>query len=1414
MRVRMTITAPELPVALDVTVDADPSATASDLLDALHDTCAVQGPVLSVAGVPVEPDAPLGAPPLLDGCCLRVSVAPAPPRATLSSVPLRLEVTGGPDAGLGLALSRGRHVVGRDSACDLVVNDPRMSRAHCAVTVCADGIQVGDLGSTNGTAVEGGATGEGRIVPGEELALGDTRLVIRTGASRPAARTPTGHGTIQVHRSPRVPGSAFAASFEWPRPPEPPVLPRLPWLTMLLPLPVCAVLAWFWGPQMLAFALLGPAMSGGSAIAERRAGRRRHAADLATHRARHAAVAVQVADAVHAERAGLRAGHPDAAEILRAARQPGHRLWERGPDDPPVVRLGTGRVRSAVVVVDPATHRPVAQTCDGAPVVLDLSTAGVLGVAGRHGRRTGAGRLLVGQLAALHSPHDVRVWVLDAPDMDGAAWSWTRWLPHRQGLECSAAETVDRLLATHDPTSSDEGGPRHRGHDVLVLPDAASVREVPRLGLLLDRAGRGGLAVLALAGRPEDLPAQCGAVLELGDDAGSTTLARAGEDVEPISADGAGAGWAERLARALAPLRDAGPTTQPLPSRLTLGEALGEALGRDLDDPDELRRTWDAAGDDLRATLGAAGSGPHCVDLVADGPHTLLGGTTGSGKSELLQTLVAGLAAAYPPESVSFLLIDYKGGAAFRECARLPHTVGTVTDLDPALARRALVSLTAEVKRREALLAAAGAGSLTEYRARPRAAQDPLPRLVIVIDELRMLVEELPDFVEGLVRLAAVGRSLGLHLVLATQRPAGAITADIQANVNLRIALRVRDRIDSEHVLESPAAALLPEDVPGRALMSTGSGPCVAFQAAHAGAVTSGRPTVHVEPRFRSGTAPPTIVAGGRTDLERLVDAARRATKDRDERAPAPPWLPPLPPSVGQEGLMERCSQSEVPLGLVDVPQRQAQELLRWSPAEVAVLGVVGASGCGRTTLLRTLVAGLATCPGLPPVHVYAVDAGRSLAPLEALPFVGAVVDPEDTGRLRRLLARLREEIGKRTRDLAQRGLTSLPEWRHAEPATAPAYIVLLVDGWDGLADGTGTAHDAEAFALLDELRQVVETGAAAGVRAVLTGGRALLVGRAARLCTSTVVLGSLDAAEAALVGLPRLASSEPLPGRGVRVEDGLEVQVAHCGADPAGAAQLATLAGFAGADRHRAEDEATDPHRRGPGGPGPGGRPFLVGVLPDVVDHGMLPADASLVIGVGDDGRPVGPVPDRDGRHLLVAGPRGSGRTGALAVLAARCLAARRSVVWACPAPSRILDDVPDGVLRVGPEQVDQLVRAHRADPGLVVLVDDADQLCGSPLDAALVELSAGVDRHGGLLVCSVQTSTMATLFRGSAVEVARRRAGLLLSPTGLLDGDAFGTTVPRQRGVHPGRGYLIGSGAPVPLQVARPAGPRSRAA
>lgn len=317
--------------------------------------------------------------------------------------------------------------------------------------------------------------------------------------------------------------------------------------------------------------------------------------------------------------------------------------------------------------------------------------------------------------------------------------------------------------------------------------------------------------------------------------------------------------------------------------------------------------------DGLSAPLGVAADGIVIVDLVADGPHAVVAGTTGAGKSELLVSWVLGMAAERSPDEVSFVLVDFKGGAAFAPLAGLPHVLGTLSDLDAGLARRAVESLRAEIRRRELALARAGVRAIDELPA------GELARLVVIVDEFAALVTESPELHTLFADLAARGRSLGVHLVVCTQRPSGVVRDAVLANVAVRIALRVADQADSRGLIGDDAAARLPAHPRGRAVIVDGTGR---------------RRTVQ-------------LALAARSDVERIACATPKGSAVR-------PWCDPLPARIRHGDLP---AVDGIPFGLRDLPGEQRQPVAALEPRHGHVL-VLGASGAGTTTALAAMAAG------------------------------------------------------------------------------------------------------------------------------------------------------------------------------------------------------------------------------------------------------------------------------------------------------------------------------------------------------------------------------------------------------------------------------------------------------------------------
>ncbi|MGN6612063.1 MAG: FtsK/SpoIIIE domain-containing protein [Angustibacter sp.] len=1331
----------------DVVVESPAGATAGDLAHALVDAgIADAGTSLTSGGAAIAPTAHLGRRPLVDGAFLVATrtrpCGPPAPRSTLA-----LHVVSGPDAGSILPLSAGTATVGRDVTATLTVADPLLSRQHFAVHLGTDGLVLHDLDSSNGTVVEGSPVTAGGVAcpPGTRIQAGATTFAVRTPSSRPVAQGQGGDGVVAVTRGPRTAAPPVAARFRRRPPPEPAHRTSLPWIAMLAPLLLCAPLAWFTHqPTYLLVGLMSPLTMGASQLVERRGRRRRELEQHGAWRADERRVCALVEQAVAADLARRRTASPDPALLLETARLPGHRLWERGSDDSDVlqVALGCGDVPSEVEVLsDDGETRPV---LDRAPVVVDLADAGHLGVSGAAEAVDGVLRLAVARLAVQCSPRVVRFVSLDD------SGRWTRWLPHHLGRTPSAlAQEVRRRLEVDRPSGAPPA-PRV----VVVAHDVTAWSSDSSFAVLLDDGPRVGVHVVAGARLAQQLPARCGAVLTVADREPSVLTRRDGQRSELV-VDAVTQVWAEEVARALAPLRDTTPEPGCLPRRVRLADV----CGLDPSSVHDVTAAWGQSRRTTRATIGAGADGPVHVDLVRDGPHALVAGTTGAGKSELLQTIVCSLALGNRPDELAFVLVDYKGGAAFRELADLPHVIGLVTDLDPHLADRALTSLQAELTRRERLLADVGASDFMGYLALRDAgrAPEPLARLVLVVDEFRLLADELPTFLDGLVRLASIGRSLGVHLVLATQRPAGVVTADIKANVNLRICLRVRDKAESDDVVDAPDAALLPVDLPGRAVLRAGSDALVPFQVALTTASARESPpgTVRVRP-MGATPDPATHTAAGPLAL---VRALQEATAACGATPPTSPWLPALPDVVPPpEPTTTRLAATAVPYAVVDRPDQGRREQLVWDAATSSHLAVCGMARTGRSTACIALALAASERLSADDLHVHVIEAAPRLGPaLAGLPHLGAAVVSHQAAVVARLVQRLVRE-----------------------PPRAP-HTLLLVDGWEAVAESLDTLDHGRTT---DELLALLRDGERWGLRAVVTGGRGVLSARLSGVLPERLMLRTADPTDLLLAGAPAPATlTHQPPGRAVHLPSGREVQLVWPGDDVEIRRRVAAVR------THHAERPATT-------------RPLRLRSLPQAIelspDSERQLTGLEVQVGLGGDDAEAVRLDLSRVPVVAVAGPAGSGKSSTLASWAGQLHRRGVGVLALADAASP---------LSHGPWPVrDPLTPAQVDWPTDVdcLLVDDADRL-PDVVGRRLATWTSAAPPFRALVVATT-TDALSASFTDLAAAVRRHRTGVLLQPERTLDGDAFGVVAERPDVRTPGRGLLVVHGRATPVQVAIP--------
>lgn len=1099
-------------------------------------------------------------------------------------------------------------------------------------------------------------------------------------------------------------------------------------------------------------------------------------------------------------------------------------------------------------------------------VAENLPDAGCLGVAGDPRPATEAANALIAQIASLYSPSEVAIAAIVSPQR-ALAFDWIKWLPHTDtphspidghhlaDSPVSAVNVLTELEQLIDDRSKPKKGAKAKRYDrgpveaeksimgaapsfvvdesrderpeppclVLLISDDAPFDRA-RANSIVERAARVGILPIWVSDTVQNLPAACRTFLDLGDGMpGNATVGyvRIGMTFGDVTASKLSSLDAVRFAKSLSSVTDAAAIAldeSDIPRSVSLLALLGTEMSESSDAVIDRWRQNDSMHDrtpgaphrarkagKLRALVGQASVDALHLDLRVQGPHALVGGTTGSGKSEFLQAWVLGMAAEYSPDRVTFLFVDYKGGSAFAECVQLPHCVGLVTDLTPHLVRRALTSLRAELHFREHLLNRKKAKDLIELEKRG----DPEcpPALVLVIDEFAALVGEIPEFVDGIVDIAQRGRSLGIHLIMATQRPAGVIRDNLRANTNLRIALRMADISDSMDVVGSRIAADFDPAIPGRAVAKSGPTRLVGFQTGYAGGWTNdqavipsiditdlgfGTPQTWLDPTPEEEQD---FSPDGPNDTSRLVSTMIAASQKATIPPPRKPWLDELSSAYDSARLRQR-TDSELVLAVVDDARNQSQYPVYFRPDVDGNLAVYGAGGAGKTVALRTMAIAAAVTPMGGPVHVYAIDFGSAgMRLIEPLPHVGAVVDGDDVERVTRMMRMLREIVEERAERFGAVRAGSISEYRSISGNSSEPRVLLFIDGGGVFRQ----QYEYLAGTVYGDFQQLLADGRSVGVHIVMSVDRPASLNPAiASTMQRKIVLRLTDDIDySALDVAPDILSANSPPGRAII--DGIEAQVAIFGGSKSVADQSRAI-----------ERLAETLVERGMS------RPAGVAKLADDIDlAAMPPAPAgTIVLGVADDD--LQPVFLETSGTLMLTGPPSSGRSTGLASIARSVTKGRAGVhaFYFGNAKSRLRSLIEwEGASTTVESAVELVARVKElaAQPAtdqsrVVVIIEGISEFLSTPADAPLIDMIKLLKRGDHFVVGESETSTWSSSWP-LLQEFKSARRGFALQPD-QPEGDLlFRTSFPRvKRSEFPiGRGYLVQAGKVRRLQLAR---------
>lgn len=819
-------------------------------------------------------------------------------------------------------------------------------------------------------------------------------------------------------------------------------------------------------------------------------------------------------------------------------------VWERIPQDADFVKIraGIGTVPSGFEIntpkhdgldKDPLTQKAIElaerfSTINNVPTLLDLYKYRVVGLVGDEEDLNTFSRTMVTQICTNHSPDEVKI-SLFLNQMQRENWKWLRWVPHIWDDSRSyryifqeggyQPEVLEHLFSVLQRRMWNKTNALALPFYVCFLPYIEMLEHEPILPLFLKQCDVIGVCTVVLAPRRELLPKECQLVVELQGGEGimrsTNVTGGSGDDakdakpyVQKFNCDSMSLSQADHFSRALAPYRMKTNSADEIVNVLTLFELFEINTIGEL----EILGNWDTHRypNTLPFPVGVRGGSKQVllnlhdkIERKGHGPHGLMAGTTGSGKSEVIQSMIASMAVQYHPHDLALMLIDYKGGGMSNTFADLPHVIATITNLEEeGLIERSKVSLKAELKRRQRLFVTAGnVQHIDEYYKTEWRAKDPLPHLFIVIDEFAQLKKDQPEFMSELVSIAAIGRTLGVHLLLATQKPGGVVDDKIWSNSRYRICLRVQDEADSREMLKIPEAAYITN--PGRGYLQVGSNEVFeSVQFAWSGApyrpgqaVKQEDKTIH-EVEFdgrRSKLRDPldnTVrVKKEDTGVEEkqlgvlIQYIAEQAKASRIDRLPGP-WLPPLPHELTLDDLAEDREVSQKLLnpkvGLVDDVANQTQFPL-YIDIESGHWIIYGMPGTGKTTFVQTLMYSLALSTRPDDIHVYALDFGRMLKDYILLPHIGDIIQDEEEEKVARLTGFLEEEIRSRKILFAETGVKSRLAYCDETGQKLPA-ILIIIDGY--------LSFKNQFEALQEKIEVLMREGASLGIYFMLTVNR------------------------------------------------------------------------------------------------------------------------------------------------------------------------------------------------------------------------------------------------------------------------------------------------------------------------------------
>lgn len=767
------------------------------------------------------------------------------------------------------------------------------------------------------------------------------------------------------------------------------------------------------------------------------------------------------------------------------------------------------------------------QKIDNLPIVASLNR-GPVGYVGPRPIVLEQLQLLVAQLAVFHSYHDLTI-IPIIPEEEKESWDWMRWLPHatlqdmnvrsfvyNQRTRDQVLNSLNQILKLRKAQKEEEKANDTKifhPHYVVLITDETLILDHVIMEFFREDPTELGCSIIYVADVLSSLSENIQTVISIKDRNQGQLLLQEGVLRElDFQLDHFPEGYdKEAISRGLAPLKHIQQLKSSIPDSVTFLEMYQAETFSDL----KVLSRWEshAPYQSLAVPIGLRGKD----DLVylnlhekAHGPHGLIAGTTGSGKSETIQSYILSLAVNFHPHDVAFLLIDYKGGGMANLFKDLPHLLGTITNLDGAQSMRALASINAEIHRRERLFGQYGVNHINQYQKKFKLgeATEPLPHLFLISDEFAELKVNQPDFIKELVSIARVGRSLGVHLILATQKPSGVVDDQIWSNSRFKLALKVADRGDSMEMLRTADAAQITQT--GRAYLQVGNNEVYElFQTAWSGAdyqpekdqlgiedhtiyLINELGQYEVLNQDLSGLDMAEEIKEVPTELDVIVQEINHLHQQEGIAAVAQPWLPPLKERITLDELdkvvpikaWQKRTAPSVLIGVADIPQAQKQEAVAIDLSKDGNILLYGSPGTGKTTFLQTVAMDLARKQSPENLTMYLLDFGTNgLAPLSQLPHVADSLLLDQTEKIQKFIRIINRELDRRNKLLSEHGVGTIALYREVTGKQEPT-MVILMDSYESMKD---EPYETDLFKLF---MRISREGLSIGVHLIITASR------------------------------------------------------------------------------------------------------------------------------------------------------------------------------------------------------------------------------------------------------------------------------------------------------------------------------------